>query len=272
MDNRCDGANVQQVVMRVRNNGQCQAMGYNSSYNVITNAYGKCLDAGDVNNSSNNWLRFSPCHYGNNQRWRQEPINQGGRIWSYQRNSTNQVLCIQYQSLTDQYGLNVVPCTSSQNQKWYGDVGITIEKVPSNAPVIPTVLLNTYGQNYCAAISNPSNSTTIPIILKSCNSSDIEQQWEVIQSNTGAKMYRRKGTTKCIDRYYGSSGENAYMWECDVGAGNHAWNFNSSNRLMYQVQNSGRCWAVLSYSVGTPLKVFDCNAGDARFWMNPISI
>jgi hypothetical protein len=70
MDNRCNSGDQVQVIMRARNDGQCQAMVYNSSNNTIINAYSKCLDAGDVNNSNNNWLRFSGCHGLNNQKFK----------------------------------------------------------------------------------------------------------------------------------------------------------------------------------------------------------
>jgi Ricin-type beta-trefoil lectin domain len=265
MDNRCDGANVQQVVMRPRNNGQCQAMAYNSSNNTIINAYSKCLDAGNVNDSNNNWLRFSPCHYGNNQKWRQEPINQGGRIWSYERNSANQVMCIQYQSLTDQYGLNVVPCSSSQNQKWFGDVGITVENVPAAGSSYKAIKsytnsglgFNIYG-NYTADetkiqlfnLSNPAANNELFQMqsdgqIRSINGKCVDA-WDVYNPNNRwlrilscnggtnqkftldgqARLHSVTAPSLCVESKLGNVSESTlYMNTCNNNT-NQQWNLN----------------------------------------------
>ena len=152
MDDRCGTVDNTQVVMRGRNDASnCQKMRYNVSNQTITNPYAKCLDAGNVNDTNNNWLRFSTCNNGNNQKWKQEPQSAGGRIWSLQKNSANQTLCIEYQSLTDQYGLNVVPCNGNQGQKWYADVlNPYSESIPSTLP--PTLTLKAF-------LSGPYNAT-----------------------------------------------------------------------------------------------------------------
>jgi Ricin-type beta-trefoil lectin domain len=264
MDSRCGTADNTQVIMKARDNGNCQKMRYNSSNNTITNPYGKCLDAGDINSSNNKWIRFSTCHYGNNQRWKQD---NGGRIWSLAKNNSNQTVCIEYDAVADQYGINANGCNGNQSQKWYFDLGITKEEVPTN---VNAYQINRYGYNQCIAVNNPGNGSAV--YTTTCNPNDIDQLWEYVPSNTGGVMYRRKGTNKCIDRFQASQGANTYSWECDVTAGNHAWNFNSNNRLINQTANSSMCLATLATTSGTALQTYGCNASDNRFYWNLIGV
>ena len=214
MDDRCGTADNTQVVMRGRNNGDCQKMRYNVSNQTITNPYAKCLDAGNVNDTNNNWLRFSTCNNGNNQKWKQETQSAGGRIWSLQKNSANQTLCIEYQSLTDQYGLNVVPCNGNQGQKWYADVlNPYSESIPSTLP--PTLTLkaflsgpyNTANANmnkglnpnilplnepYCVTPWNYCGGETIAT-RANINSSFVDWVLVEIRNNSGAIVQQKAG-------------------------------------------------------------------------------
>jgi Ricin-type beta-trefoil lectin domain len=104
-------------------------MRYNSDKYTITNPYGKCMDAGDINNPSNRWLRYHTCHGGNNQKWFQA---NDGRIWSHQRDNANQVMCIEYTGTGNGNSVNVNPCNGNQSQKFYFDIGIIRQEVPSN--------------------------------------------------------------------------------------------------------------------------------------------
>jgi Ricin-type beta-trefoil lectin domain len=71
-----------------QDNGQInQKWGYDSSTEQIKGLNDKCLDAGNINDSSNRWLRISTCHGGNNQKWIFDSVD---RI----RSRANEFLCI----------------------------------------------------------------------------------------------------------------------------------------------------------------------------------
>jgi murein DD-endopeptidase MepM/ murein hydrolase activator NlpD len=215
-----------------------------------------CLDSGNSNDGD--FLRINSCTGNPNQKWN---FNANKTISDSQSGR-----CIQYEGLYPSglaWQANMRNCTWSNQQTFVG-TGMNIQAS------FPTVVLNTHGYYYCMASANPGNNS--PVYLKWCNFSDIEQQWEVIPSNSGGNTYRRKGTTKCIDRPQASNGLDTIMAECNSNSSSQAWTYNVNNKLMYQVQNSGQCWAVLSYSNGVPLRTYNCYAPASLYWMNPIAI
>ena len=63
------GSNNQaQVKMYALSGTDNELMTNNSNYELVFKN-GKCLDAGDVNNSNNRWLRINDCTGGYNQKW-----------------------------------------------------------------------------------------------------------------------------------------------------------------------------------------------------------
>jgi murein DD-endopeptidase MepM/ murein hydrolase activator NlpD len=215
-----------------------------------------CLDSGNSNDGD--FLRINSCTGNPNQKWN---FNANKTISDSQSGR-----CIQYEGLYSSgsaWQAIMRNCTGSNKQTFVG----TGMNIPA---AFPTVVLNTHGYYYCMASANPNINS--PVYLKWCNFSDIEQQWEVIPSNTGGNSYRRKGTTKCIDRPQASNGLDTIMAECNLNSSSQAWTYNVNNKLMYQVQNSGQCWAVLSYSDGVPLRTYNCYAPASLYWMNPIAI
>jgi hypothetical protein len=235
-----------------------QRWGYDSNTKEIKGMNNKCLDAGNVSDSNNRWLRMNFCTGSNNQKW---SLDSSSRVHSLA--NTNQCIDAYGGSINSGTTLGVWDCHGYDNQKWnVADLGMQ-----ANSST-PTYLLNRYGYNQCIASNNPSNNSSV--YTTSCNSADQDQLWEAIPSNTGGTMYRRKGTNKCIDRYQASQGANTYMWDCDLNASNHAWNFNGVNRLINQTANSGMCLATLYTTNGTSLQTYGCNSGDSRFYWNLI--
>jgi murein DD-endopeptidase MepM/ murein hydrolase activator NlpD len=264
MDNRCGTAENTQVVMKNRDGGDCQKMRYNTN-NTITNPFGKCLDAGDVNSASNNYLRFSSCHGGNNQKWKQD---NSGRIWSLQKNNANQVLCIQYQLLADQYGITTPVCSNAQEQKWYFDIDIAREEIPT-APV-PTAnyklikSLTNGGLGFNLYGGSDANQTPIKmwslsgtpnelfsfeasgeiknkINNKCVDAGDVNSptnRWLRIQDCHGgsnqkfyigsnASLHTYANTSLCVDSATGNTqGAMIYMYTTCTNAANQQWNFN----------------------------------------------
>jgi Ricin-type beta-trefoil lectin domain len=105
-------ANQTPVKMWTNSNAWNERFEYNSTSQEIRHESGKCIDAGDVNNSSNRWLRIHDCHGGNNQKWY---ADNSGRIHSV----ANGNLCIDswYGNRSDS-DLTAYPCNDSNDQKW----------------------------------------------------------------------------------------------------------------------------------------------------------
>lgn len=180
------------------------------------------MDAGDINNSSNRWLRFSNCHGQNNQKWLQEGEGGSGkgRIWSFQRNNAGQVVCLNYNGLSTFGTVDVVPCDYSQNQKFWYDIGIQGQSVPANTSAYTKYVFRRTGTNQCMdAGDNPGDGTNI--YTWDCNFALQNQTWESIASQYGGNAFRRLNTSKCIDAYNPYNGRTAYTWGCAVDASNH---------------------------------------------------
>ena len=234
MDNRCGTAENTQVVMKARDNGNCQKMRYNSN-NTITNPYGKCLDAGNINDANNKWIRFSTCNNGNNQKWKQD---NGGRIWSLAKNIANQTVCIEYESLTDQYGMNANVCNGNQNQKWYFDIGIAREEVPStpvptsNYKLIKSYTNGSYGFN----IYGGGDGNQTPIKLWTLSGTNNE-----LFSFEATGEIKNKISNKCVDAGDINDANNRWLRiEACTGNSNQKF-YQDSNFRIHSNANTNLC-------------------------------
>jgi hypothetical protein len=264
MDFRCGTNNDTAVVIRSRDNGSnCQKMRYNSN-NTITNAYGKCLDAGDVNSSSNNWLRFSACYNVDNQKWKQEPQSNGGRIWSLKKNNSNQSMCIEYSSLNDQASINTNVCNANQGQKWYPDVQITQEYIPT--PPVPTSnykLIKSYTNgSYGFNIYGGGNANETPIKMFTLSGTDNELWFYDTSTN---QIKSKLG--KCIDAWDTTNVNNRWIRinDCNNGT-NQKFTIDGSARI-HSVTNSGLCIdSANGNNSGSTLFMFPCHFGTNQQW------
>jgi hypothetical protein len=64
------------------NGTTAQKWGYDSSTKQIKGLNNKCLDAGDINDSNNRWLRIHTCDNNNNKKWYMDDQN---RLKSFAR-------------------------------------------------------------------------------------------------------------------------------------------------------------------------------------------
>jgi Ricin-type beta-trefoil lectin domain len=260
MDNRCGTAENTQVVMKARDNGNCQKMRYNTN-NTITNPYGKCLDAGDINNTSNKWIRFSTCNNGNNQKWKQD---NGGRIWSLAKNNANQTVCIEYESLADQYGMNANVCNGNQNQKWYFDIGITKEEVPTTS--VPTTnykLIKSYTNGgYGFNIYGGGDGNQTPIKLWTLSGSNNE-----LFSFEASGEIKNKISNKCVDAGDINSSTNRWLRIETCHGGSNQKFYQDGGFRIHSNANSNLCVdsAVLN-SQGSTIYMYPCTNGDNQKW------
>jgi Ricin-type beta-trefoil lectin domain len=196
-----------------------------------------------------------------NQKWKQEARSSGGRIWSFARNSSNQVLCIQYQSLTDQYGLNVVPYNSSQNQKWYADLGITNESIPTNAtPTYKTIKSFTnsgFGFNIYGGVNNDQAPVKVWNLSGAWN--------ELYTLLPSGEIKNIQG--KCVDAGNIADPNNRTLriHECH-GQSNQKWYFDSSARLRSYANTSLCVDSQQGNVAGSILYMYTCHTGYNQQW------
>jgi Ricin-type beta-trefoil lectin domain len=95
------------------NGGNNQKFQYDPSTREIKNITSyKCIDAGDINNGNDRWLRIQTCHGGSNQKW---SMDGNFRIVS----DANTGLCVDsYQGDTAGSTLYMSSCHTGNNQKW----------------------------------------------------------------------------------------------------------------------------------------------------------
>jgi murein DD-endopeptidase MepM/ murein hydrolase activator NlpD len=256
MDNRCNGGDQVQIVMKWRDNGNCQKMRYNSSNNTISNVYGKCLDAGAINESNNRWLRSHNCHGGNNQKWKQDS---NGRIWSFEKNSSNQTVCMQYDGLVDQYGINIVPCDNSQNQKWYFDLGITSESVPV---ATPNRIVSIRRTNTTKCIDHWGSYDRKELYMWDCNNGN-SQKFEEVTVSGSTKIYKLYGTNNfCLDITNPQQDQKVYSFTCNNTAPQY-WSYDTNTKLFQRAGtgNNGQCLAKWNPQNGDLINMYPCSSG-----------
>lgn len=93
--------------------GNNQQFEYNSTSQEIRSKDGRCVDAGDINNSNNRWLRINTCHNGQNQKFYADNY---GRI----RSNASSNLCIDSAN-GDANGSTIYMggCHLGNNQRWW---------------------------------------------------------------------------------------------------------------------------------------------------------
>ena len=263
LDHGCKSAENTPVYVWDRNwdntTNTCQKFRYNNNNNyTITNPYGKCMDAGDINSGNNRWLRFSTCHGGNNQKWLQEAQNKGGRIWSSQKNSSNQVVCIEHSGMTNGNAIYVNTCNGNDAQKWYPDMGITIQDMPStiNYKMMRSYYNGSYGMNIYGGGSNNQAQVKMYALSGTDN--------ELMTNNSNYELVFKNG--KCLDAGDVNNSNNRWLRINDCTGGyNQKWYFDN-NRLV-SLANQGLCVDSASGdSNGSYLYLYPCHTGNNQKW------
>lgn len=264
LDNYCninDGSNVY-ILDRTESN--CQKIRFNSGNGTMTNPYGKCLDAGNSNSAGA--LVFYSCNNTNNQKWRQD---NGGRIWSVQKNNSNQTVCMEYYGTGNGSPVIVRPCNGNQGQKFYFDLNITRQEVPAAASTYNKYLFRRTGTSQCINMYSPYNGSKVD--TWTCNTGDNDQIFEAIPGQNGSYAYRKIGTNFCIDAWNPSNNTSVYAWPCDYNASNHNWYYNWSTK-MFQERNTSQCLARYQPTNGTQLVTWNCNNSDGNLMWDAIQV
>ena len=264
LDYGCKTADNSRVYMWDRGAGgnywasnDCQKMRYNSNNYTITNPYGKCMDSGDSN--SNRWIRFSTCNNGNNQKWLQESQSKGGRIWSFQKNSNNQVMCIEYYNLDNGTGLDVNPCNSSQTQKWYPDLNITNQDIPNT--INYKMMRSYYNSGYGMNIYGGGSANQAQVKMYALTGTDNE----LMINNSNYELVFKNG--KCLDGGDVNNSNNRWLRINDCsGNGNQKWFFDNYNRLVNYANQSLCVDSASGDSNGSLLYLYPCHSGNNQKW------
>jgi Ricin-type beta-trefoil lectin domain len=242
------------------NNGTAQKWGYNSSTKEIKGLNEKCLDAGDINNANNRWLRIHTCSGGNNQKWY---IDNQNRIKSVASDS----LCVDsYSGNSTGSTLYMGSCHSGGNQKWSNNIGITV--------VNPTTTYEKYmfkrtGTNQCMDVNNPVTGSAL--YTWDCDSTNQNQIWESIPNGGGGRNFRRLNTNKCIDAYQPYNGRGVYVWDCDYNVSNHAWYYDWNTKQLTQ-RNTSQCIAKNQPSNGSQINTWGCNNNDGNLKWDAVRV
>jgi Ricin-type beta-trefoil lectin domain len=250
LDFGCKTADGSPVFIYDRFDNDCQKMRYNSNNYTITNKYGKCLDGGDLYSSNNRWLRFSSCTNGNNQKWLQE---NGGRIWSFQANQYNKVMCIDLTGLNNNNIVNVNPCGSSANQLFHNDLYITKQSIPwmpgvwmfkqkTTATTVNPQCLNAYGTNGI-------------VISYKCNTVDLEQLWE----NFGDGGFRNKSNGRCVNSLNPANNQSLTTIACDNNNSSLKWDYYAERMVR---RGSSQCMNLYNKVNNAKIDTWGCSGTD----------
>ncbi len=236
-----------------------QRFGYIASTKEIRGPDNRCLDAGNVNDSSNRYLRMSGCHGGNNQKWERDT---SGRVHSLEN----------YNQCIDAYGGNnlgttigVWDCGTQGNQKWnVSDLGM-----PLPGPTYNKFVFRRTGTNQCLDFNNVYDGT--PIYTWECNFSNSNQIFNAIPSPYGGNAFQRMNTNKCIDAWSPYNGRPVYGWECDINASNHNWYYDWNTKMIQQ-RNTNQCLAKWNPNNGSQINTSTCNQFDGNLKWDAIQV
>jgi Ricin-type beta-trefoil lectin domain len=233
-----------------RNGTVAQRWSFDSNSRQIKGLNNKCLDAGDVNNGSNRWLRINDCHSGSNQKWFRDTV---GRLHTEAKTS----LCVDSPS-NDMTGsqLYLYPCHNWDNQKFYTDnMGInTIE-------TFQKLSLNT-DSNYGFDILNGNNS----------NQTEIKTHWywndnrQKFEYNSSTQEIRNKNG-KCVDAGDINNPSNRWIRINDCHNGNNQkWYADGWGRI-HSVANGNLCVDSWWWGTnGSPIHMGDCSSSGGQAW------
>jgi murein DD-endopeptidase MepM/ murein hydrolase activator NlpD len=223
----------------------------------------KCIDAGDVNNINNRWLRIYTCHSGNNQKWF---ADQFSRIHSY----ANDNLCVDSQSGNAAGSiLKMADCHTLANQNWGGST-IGMELRNWYPPYANRFAFRRRGTNKCIDAYQPYNERKLYAFECAYSYSNHQWDWVGTGYNNGAMM-RQANTNFCIDGYPRFSDKTAYTFQCTPSASNHNWYYNGTTGLIQQ-QNTNQCLDVYNPKDNDPIYSWQCDPNDIHQQWDAIRI
>jgi Ricin-type beta-trefoil lectin domain len=254
------GANGQDQtrVQLWQDNGQIhQKWGYDYNSEQIIGLNDKCLDAGNINDPSNRWLRISGCHSGTNQKW---VVDTQGRL----KTRASDTLCLDSaQSGTNGSWLYMYTCHNGENQTFSSDAGIKVVNYNNYKQ-----LYLSYNSYFVFDIQGASDNDQTPIKLFQRTGN-----WNQNFTYNGQTQEFRNQNGKCID---GGAMWSTNGWDRGIrinnchGQSNQKWWIDGSGRIHsnYYVPNIGD--TCLDANDGTVNGSFifsaACNTGGNQRW------
>jgi hypothetical protein len=265
------------VKLKSNTNSNSQKWQFDTTTNQIKGLGNKCLDAGDINNSSNRWLRIFGCHAGTNQKWY---IDQDLRIHSL----ANENLCIDSQSgNTNNSVLYMFTCHGNANQKWnknnfsiqsrnwnlqpQSSSSSSSSPTPSSSATPPSSgdkwIFKKTDSNLCLA--GNVNSGDAPSSVENCNSNFVAQKWEAYLFN-GAAFLRRSLTNKCLASNAPATGTTVFVLNCNNQSPSQGWSYDWNTKLLSK-NGSNQCLARHLPAGSSQVYTWQCNSSDqAQKW------
>jgi Ricin-type beta-trefoil lectin domain len=180
-----------------------------------------------------------------------------------QKNSANQNMCIQYQNLQVDSNINVVPCdVNNQNQKWYPDVLITQQSLPT-PPTSTYKMIKSYTNNSLGFNIN-GGSNTNETQIKMFTLSGVDHELWFYETST-SRIISKLG--KCIDAWDTTNVNNRWIRINDCNNGNNQKFTIDGSARIHSVSNNNLC--IDSYSgntSGSTLYMSPCHFGSNQQW------
>jgi murein DD-endopeptidase MepM/ murein hydrolase activator NlpD len=264
LDSGCGLNNI--IVIKYRDNGDCQKLKYDYGTNSIRNPFGQCIDAGNMNSTQK--LVFYTCNNSANQKWFHESGN--NRIWSQQKDNANRTRCIEYSALNNGDEVYILPCSTDSRQRWYnGDLNITQASVPGNnfnnfsQEIWPA---DNGGFKFDVTGANPTDGTSVKLVTSNGN---IAQKWGY-DWNT----HQLKGLNdKCLDAGDINDPNNRWLRlnTCHSGS-NQKWFIDNINRIHSEAKTSLCIDSPWGNSSGSQLYMGACHNGNNQKWSGNVNM
>lgn len=243
------------VKLQRNTNIDSQKFKFEPSTNEIKGLGNKCLDAGNIADVYNRYIRIFTCHGGSNQKWFMDTKN---RIHTL----ANESLCIDSQSgNAEDSNLYMFSCHNNFNQKWNkNNFTMQIRNWTEPPELLPTDkwFFRRAGTNLCLSANNPQNGKNAQAVT--CNSNSIDQKWDAYVKN-GFAFVRRTGTTQCLSMAGFSNGTPITTEECNHLAMAHTWSYDFGRKTLTGGGTS-QCLARPEPSGSQQVYSWSCNSND----------
>jgi murein DD-endopeptidase MepM/ murein hydrolase activator NlpD len=257
------------IVIKYRDNGDCQKLKYDSGTNSIRNPFGQCIDAGNMNGTQK--LVFYSCNNSSNQKWFHESGN--GRIWSQQKDNTNKYRCIEYSALNDGDEVYILPCSTDSRQRWYTfDIGISQAPVPNTQ----VTAFNNYSQEiwsdtnsgfrFDVSGANPQDGTSVTLYT---TNNSIAQKWGY---DSGTQQIKGLND-KCLDAGDVNNPNNRWLRISTCHNGNNQkWFLDNINRIHSEAKTSLCIDSSQGNTQNSLLYMGACHNGNNQRWAGNLSM
>lgn len=233
-----------------------QRWGFISSSREIRGMNNKCLDAGNVNDSSNRWLRMSSCHGGNNQKWEKDS---SGRVHSLE--NFNQCIDAFGGGIYAGQTVGVWDCHSGDNQKW----NVADLNMPLPAQIIDSTMTQVQPplNDWQRAMDSGCSLNSI-VVIKQRYGNDCQK----MKFNWGDSSIRNP-FGQCLDAGNMNGSQKLMFYSCN-GSNNQRWRHDGGNGRIWTLQkdnyNRNRCIEYSALNNGDEVYILPCGNDSRQKW------